>query len=72
VTHAALLDKAQQFVGNVDDCRSKSAEEVREVEIGKPRRIHRVEPLRNPVPKEPAPATPPTKAPPTPKKAPAK
>jgi hypothetical protein len=42
------------------------------MEIGKPRRIHRVEPLRGPVPDKTAPAVPPQKAPPAPKEAPAK
>ena len=41
------------------------------MEIGKPRRIHRVEPLKNPVP-ERIPATPPEKAPRLPKEVPAK
>jgi hypothetical protein len=40
------------------------------MEIGKPRRIHRVEPLRLPVPAPAGPA--PQKAKPVPKKAPAK
>jgi hypothetical protein len=41
------------------------------MEIGKPRRIHRVEPLKHPVP-ERAPADPPKKAPARPKEVPAK
>jgi hypothetical protein len=40
------------------------------MEIGKPRRIHRVEPLKEPVPGKPAPAPPPEKTPRTPKEAP--
>jgi hypothetical protein len=40
------------------------------MEIGKPRRIHRVEPLKYPVPERPAVS--PEKAPPPPKEVPAK
>jgi hypothetical protein len=42
-----------------------------EMEIGKPRRIHRVEPLEHPVPRK-IPAEPPEKAPAAPKQVPAK
>ena len=42
------------------------------MEIGKPRRIYRVEPLRRPVPERPAPAPPPKKAPKAPEEAPTK
>jgi hypothetical protein len=42
------------------------------MEIGKPRRVHRVEPLKHPVPERTAPAVPPEKAPRAPKEVPAK
>ena len=42
------------------------------MEIGKPRRIHKVEPLKDPVPAKRDPAAPPEEAPAAPKKAPAK
>ena len=41
------------------------------MEIGKPRRIHRVEPLKDPIP-ERIPAGPPEKAPDSPQQVPAK
>jgi hypothetical protein len=40
------------------------------MKIGKPRRVHRVEPLKEPVPAQPSPA--PEKAPSVPKEVPAK
>jgi hypothetical protein len=39
------------------------------MEIGKPRRVHRVEPLKNPVPKRAEPAPEPKRAPAAPRKA---
>lgn len=43
------------------------------MKIGKPKRIHRVEPLKEPVPDEPAaPTRPPERKPEEPKKVPAK
>lgn len=42
------------------------------MKIGKPRRIHRVEPLKQPVPERASPAVPPDKAPAAPKEVPAK
>jgi hypothetical protein len=42
------------------------------MEIGKPRRIHRVEPLKQPVPEKGDPAVPPDKPPLAPKEVPAK
>lgn len=43
------------------------------MKIGKPKRIHRVEPLKTPVPDEPAaPTRPPERQPAEPKKVPAK
>jgi hypothetical protein len=42
------------------------------MEIGKPRRIHLVEPLKDPVPAKPEPVVPPEKVPAAPKQAPAK
>jgi hypothetical protein len=42
------------------------------MDIGKPQRIHRVEPLKEPVPEKSEPAAPPEKAPASPKEVPAK
>jgi hypothetical protein len=42
------------------------------MEIGKPKRVHRVEPLKDPVPASPEPAAPPEQAPSAPKEVPSK